>query len=162
MDAVRDGSEEAYTTLFARHKAPVYGYLLRMSRRGEVADELFQETFLRIHRARSTWSHHDGTFRSWLYRIATNAMRDRARSVARRPETLGEPWEPSYAPSPTDRIALERAIAELPENLRDAFLLTAVLGMDHNEVAAALDISPENARARVSRARSKLREGILQ
>ena len=162
MDAVRDGSETAYTTLFARHKAPLYGYLVRMSRRPEVADELFQETFLRIHRARSTWSHHDGTFRSWMYRIATNAMRDRARSQARKPETLGESWEASHWPQPADKLLLERALADLPENLRDAFLLAAGLGMDHNEVAAALEITPENARARVSRARAKLRESITQ
>ena len=162
MDAVRDGSESAYTTLFARHKAPLYGYLTRMSRRTEVADELFQETFLRIHRSRSTWSHHDGTFRSWMYRIATNAMRDRARSQARKPETLDDSREAVHSSSVIDHIALERALGELPDNLREAFSLTAVLGLDHNEVGAALEITPENARARVSRARAKLREALVQ
>ena len=48
--------------------------------------------------------------------------------------------------------------SELPENLRDAFLLAAVNGLDHNEIATALDISADNARARVSRARVRLRE----
>ena len=114
MDAVRDGSEAAYTALFARHKAPVYGYLLRMSRRHELADELFQETFLRVHRARSTWSSHEGSFRSWLYRIATNALRDRARTAARRPEVVGVDWEPVEEPGRIDRIELERALAVLP------------------------------------------------
>lgn len=158
MDAVRDGSETAYTTLFQRHKGPLYGYLLRMSRHAELADDLFQESFLRVHRARATWSHHEGTFRSWLYRIATNVMRDRARSQVRKPEVFGLEWEPSHTEQPTNRIALERALANLPDNLRDAFLLTANLGMDHNEVASALEISPDNARARVARARAKLRE----
>jgi RNA polymerase sigma-70 factor (ECF subfamily) len=138
----------------------VYGYLLRMSRRGEVADELFQETFLRVHRARSTWSHHHGSFRSWLYRIATNVLRDRARSAARRPEVVGLEWSGAEATSPSDRIALERALGNLPDNLRDAFVLTAMLGMDHHEVAAALEISPDNARARTSRARARLRESL--
>lgn len=158
MDAVREGNEEAYITLFSRHRAALYGYALRMTRRPEVADDVFQETFLRVHRSRATWSSHHGTFRSWLYRIATNTIRDRARSAARRPEVLGESWEEVVHPSHTDRIALEQALAALPENLRDAFVLAAVLGMDHNEVAAALEISPDNARARVSRARVRLRE----
>ena len=78
--------------------------------------------------------------------------------AARRPEVFGELPEPGRSTRPSEKIMLERALAQLPENLRDAFMLTAVLGMDHNEVAAALDISPDNARARVSRARTRLRE----
>ena len=158
MDAVRDGNEAAYVTLFDRHRASLFGYALRMTRRPEAADDAFQETFLRVHRARATWSATSGTFRSWLFRICTNTLRDRARSSARRPEVLGDAWEPFVHANYTDKIALEQALGQLPENLRDAFLLTAVEGLDHNEVAAALDISPDNARARASRARAKLRE----
>lgn len=158
MDAVREGSDEAYVTLFTRHRASLYGYALRLTRRPEVADDIFQETFLRVHRARATWANHQGSFRSWLFRIATNVIRDFARSTARRPEVLGESWEASTSPVPADRMVLEQALAGLPENLRDAFVLTVVVGMDHNEVASALEISPDNARARVSRARARLRE----
>jgi RNA polymerase sigma-70 factor (ECF subfamily) len=158
MDAVRDGSEAAYATLFERHRSALYGYALRMTRQPEAADDVFQEAFLRVHRARATWSSHEGSFRSWLFRIATNAVRDRGRQAARRPEVLGDTWEPWYHAEHADRIALERVIGELPENLREAFVLAAVMGMDHNEVATALDITPDNARARVSRARVRLRE----
>lgn len=157
MERVQQGDAAAYDALFARHRAPVYGYVLRLVRRPEVADEVFQETFLSVHRARGTWSSHHGTFRSWLYRIATNAARDRARRVARRPEVLQE-IEVVEDVAPTDRIALERALGALPDNLREAFLLGGVHGMDHNEVAEALDISADNARARLSRARARLRE----
>lgn len=158
MDAVRDGSAEAYTALFARYRAPVYGYLLRLSRRPEVAEEVFQETFLSVHRARATWRSSGGTFRAWLYRIATNAARDRGRRVARRPEVLGIEWEPTYEEAPGDRLALEHALGQVPDTLRDAFMLSAIHGLDHNEIASALDITPENARARISRARAKLRQ----
>jgi RNA polymerase sigma factor (sigma-70 family) len=158
MDAVREGSEAAYGALFERHRAALYGYALRMTRQPAAADDVFQETFLRVHRARSTWTSHEGSFRSWLFRIATNTVRDRVRQAARRPEELGSSWEPFYHPNHARRIELERALGQLPDTLREAFVLTAVLGMDHNEVAAALDITPENARARVSRARARLRE----
>lgn len=158
MDRVQEGNADAFATLFARHRAPLYGYLLRMTRRREVADEVFQEAFLSVHRARATWSNAEGTFRSWLYRIATNALRDDHRRALRRPEVLGEDLDPVTRDAPSDRIALERALAGLPENLRDAFLLASLHGFDHNEIAAVLAISPDNARARVSRARARLRE----
>lgn len=158
MDLVQQGDADAFTALFERHRAPLYGYVLRMVRRPEVADELFQEAFLSVHRARATWSAHQGSFRSWIYRIATNAVRDRARQSARRPEVLGETWEPGTRVSHIDRLALEQTLGALPENLREAFLLGGVHGMDHQEIAVALGISPDNARARLSRARVRLRE----
>lgn len=157
MDSVQQGSADAFATLFARHRAPLYGYLLRMTRQPEAADEVFQEAFLSVHRARSTWSSADGSFRSWLYRIATNALRDGQRRRLRRPEVLTDDLDRPVFDAPLGRIAIDRAILDLPENLRDAFLL-ALAGFDHNEVAASLDISPDNARARVSRARARLRE----
>lgn len=157
MDRVKLGSADAFATLFARHRAPLYGYLLRMTRRPELADEVFQETFLSIHRARATWNRGDASFRAWLYRIATNALRDGHRRAVRRPELLMD-VEHAGNDTPGERLDLERALGALPDNLRDAFLLAAVNGLDHNEIATALEISPDNARARVSRARARLRE----
>ena len=63
-------------------------------------------------------------------------------------------------PRPDTRIHLEAAIAGLPETLRDAFLLGVVEGFDHREVADQLGISPDNARARISRARAWLRKRL--
>lgn len=157
MDRVKLGSADAFATLFARHRSALYGYILRMTRRAEVADEVFQEAFLSVHRARSTWTRGEASFRAWLYRIATNALRDGHRRAVRRPELLVD-HDPGQHDAPNQRIDLERALGQLPDNLRDAFLLAAVNGFDHNEIAVALDISPDNARARVSRARGRLRE----
>ncbi len=159
MNLVQQGSAEAYSVLFDRHRAPLYGFILRMTRDREAASDVFQETFLKVHRARGTWSGEDASFRSWLYRIATNAVRDRARQTERRRETLTA--EDIVVPShdhPAERVMLERAMAELAEPLREAFLLGVVHGLDHNELAAALAVTPDNARARVSRARARLRE----
>ena len=159
MSQVQQGSAEAFTTLFDRHRAPLYGFILRMTRDPESAADAFQDTFLKVHRARSTWSGEDASFRSWLFRIATNAVRDRARQADRRRENLTA--EDVVVPAhdhPDERLMLERALASLAEPLREAFLLGVVHGLDHNELVAALAITPDNARARVSRARARLRE----
>lgn len=159
MDRVQQGDAQAFEALFQRHRGAIYGYALRMVRHPEAAEDVFQDTFLQVHRARATWSSRDGTFRSWVYRIATNRIRDGARRSARRPEVLGEePVSPVVSDHVDDRIYLDRLLGQLPEHLREAFLLGAVQGFDHNELAEVLEITPDNARARVSRARSRLRE----
>ena len=159
MDLVQADDPAAFATLFGRHQGALYGYALRMVGRPELAEEVFQDTFLSVHRARGTWSSHDGSFRSWLFRIATNGVRDRVRQAARRPEVLMDEEPHSVGVDhPEDRVALDRALAQLAEPMREAFLLGVVHGLDHRELAEALDITPDNARARVSRARARLRE----
>ena len=89
-----------------------------------------------------------------------NAAKDHARKVRRLPVEveLSPTLQGEGTRNPVTKMDLEQAISALPENLREAFLLGAVEGFDHNEVAAQLDISPDNARARISRARSRLRK----
>lgn len=159
MVRVQHGDAAAFTTLFERHRVPLHGYVLRMTRDPETAADIFQETFLRVHRARATWTSTEASFRSWLYRIATNALRDRHRHAQRRPESLVE-TEPFGVTRdhPAERMMLERALDALPEPMREAFVLGAVHGLDHHELAAALDCTPDTARARLSRARARLRE----
>jgi RNA polymerase sigma-70 factor (ECF subfamily) len=162
MSLVKTGNTSAFETLFARYKRPLYGYLRRMVSRSELADELFQETFLNVHRFRSSWDIQLGSFRGWLYRIATNLMRDRLRSQGRKPEVLvieDRPVEGTEAAGDLAlRLELEHALEKLPDTLKDAFYLGAMEGLDHHEVALALSITPDNARARISRARTRLRE----
>jgi RNA polymerase sigma-70 factor (ECF subfamily) len=92
--------------------------------------------------------------------VAINAARDRFRRSKREPEVVEvESIETSSAlPPELPPTDLEKAINGLPGQLREAFVLGAVLGMDHNEVAGILEITPDNARARISRARVRLRE----
>ncbi len=158
MLAVQSGDPNAYHELFARYRAPVYGYLLRLTQKAELADDVFQDTFLKVYRRRAAWSAAQGSFRAWLYRIATNTSHDRARYQRRRPELATEAPPERHHDQTAERLDLEQAIGALPANLRDAFLLGVVEGLDHQEVAAALQISPDNARARMTRARSRLRE----
>ena len=124
-----------------------------------MAADLYQETFLRLYRARHTWKP-DRPVKPWLFGIAVNAARDQARRVRRLPVEveLSPVLQATGEAQPDTRMDLEAAIGSLPENLREAFLLGAVEGFDHREVAAQLEISPDNARARISRARARLRE----
>jgi RNA polymerase sigma-70 factor, ECF subfamily len=157
MVRVQAGDGAAYRTLFDRHHERVYGYLVRRVRSPELARDLFQETFLSVHRARHTWLP-GRAFRPWLYGIATNAVRDHFRRTSRRPFEVELEREPTVShQNPVATLQLERAIGRLAEPLREAFLLGAVEGFDHNEVAAQLGINPDAARARISRARAQLR-----
>ncbi len=160
MERVQDGDSAAYDMLFERHHPRIYGFLLRRTRDTQRAADQFQETFLSVYRARHTWKR-GRPFRPWLYTIAANLSRDAARRAARVEE---EPFKEAYMrpdhPRPDTRLHLEEAIAGMPDSLRDAFLLGVVEGFDHREVAAQLDISPDNARARISRARAWLRKRL--
>ena len=160
MLLVQQGNAAAYEVLFGRHKAAVYGYLVRRTRQPELARDLFQETWLKVHRGRHTYRQGQA-FRPWLFGIALNAARDSGRQASRRVDTVEMTLDKPMAPERhEDRLTLEKAIDALPETLRDAFLLGAVHGLDHREVAAQLDISPDNARARISRARAFLRKHL--
>jgi len=158
MLRVQNGDSEAYRVLFERHQGRVYGYLLRRTRSPEIAADLYQETFLRLYRARDSWQM-GRPVRPWLFGIAVNAARDHARKVRRLPieVELSPTLQGRVHRNPVTKMDLEQAIAALPETLREAFLLGTVEGFDHREVAAQLDISPDNARARISRARARLR-----
>lgn len=163
MDRVQDGDKSAFSALFTRWQTPIWGYLVRRSGDAEGSAELFQDVFLRVWRSAHTWQS-DQKFRPWVYRVATNVLRDHHRANRRTIETVEIDTERAPAVGHLEVVSgldLERAMARLPESLREAFLLGAVHGLDHNEVAAALDITPANARARISRARASLREILL-
>jgi len=161
MERVVSGDAAAYRALFERHGDRVYGYLSRLSGDAERGADLTQETFLRVWRSRSTWTP-GRPVRPWIFGIAANAARDAARARGRRPEEveLGPHHAPSHSPAAGQGRDLERALAALPDPLREAFLLAVVEGLDHNELGHQLQISPDNARARVSRARAALRRAL--
>lgn len=163
MDRVQNGDRDAFSTLFARWRTPIWGYLVRRSNDPEGSAELFQDVFLRVWRSAHTWQS-DQRFRPWVFRVATNVLRDHLRASRREVDVVE--IDPERAPTTgalesVASVDLERAMGRLPDTLREAFLLGAVHGLDHNEVAAALDITPANARARISRARATLRELLL-
>jgi len=160
MLSVMNGDRAAYSALFERHTASVWSFVRGLCRVEATAEEAFQETWLKVFRARATYKV-GAKFRSWLFTIAANTSRDLRRREVRRIETVELVKEPS-SPSKTmgDEAKILAAIDKLSETLREPFILGAIQGFDHNEIADVLGITPANARARVSRARATLREHL--
>jgi RNA polymerase sigma-70 factor (ECF subfamily) len=158
MGLVQQGNSQAFQTLFSRYKDPIWSFVYRRVRDRNVTADVYQEVFLRVWKSANTYKSGQKV-KPWLYRISTNVMRDQYRKSTRQVFTVElDDLSPGQITDPIGTTDVERAIQSLPDNLRDAFLLGAVQGLDHNEVAEALDISSANARARLSRARLRLRE----
>jgi len=174
MRAFRSGDASAFEVLFQRWSGRLLRYLERMVREPAVAEELMQETFLRVHRAREKWEP-SARFSTWLYTIATNvALNELRRPFRRSPhesadeDREGAPRElHGAAPAPDDvaharrmGVAVDAALAELPERQRAALWLTAVEGLSYSEVAATLETTPQSVKALVHRGRAALVERL--
>lgn len=167
MLAFRSGDTQAFEQLFRRWSGPLLRYIDRMVRDLATAEELVQEAFIRVHRARERYRP-DARFSTWLYRIATNLAlnelrRPRRRAIHHSSDEEGAPPLPAAGPSP-DQVAdarrrgaaAERALAELPDKQRAALCLTAVEGLSYAEVAETLEVTEKAVKSLVHRARSSL------
>jgi RNA polymerase sigma-70 factor (ECF subfamily) len=169
MLAFRDGDTAAFEALFGRWASRVMRYLERMTRDTASAEELAQEVFVRVFRARESYRP-EARFSTWLYRIATNvALNELRRPHRRRPHesTDQEPGVASrlagHEPG-AERVvharrlgsAVDRALQELPERQRSALWLSAVEGLSYVEVAESLDTTEKSVKALVHRARAAL------
>jgi len=162
MDSFVGGSQDSFNLLSERWSDRLSRFIGRIIYRKEVAEEILQEVLLNVHRGRATWDGNSHKFSTWIYTIAKNTAVSSGRGKRAKMEVL---WiedkseaEPALIEDPLVRIFLLRAIESLPSHLSEAFRLTFIEGMDHNEAARAAKISPDNMRARASRARAALRE----
>jgi len=171
MLAFCSGDAAAFDALFRRWSAPLLRYLARMLRDAALAEDLVQEAFLRVHRARDRYAP-DARFSTWLYRIATNLALNELRRPQRRarhesPDEAGGPALVSPAVGPDDaadaRRSAERTLGlleSLPEKQRAALCLAAVEGLSYAQVAEALEVSESAVKALVHRARSSLADRL--
>lgn len=146
--AAGDGGtfERIYREHGERMKSIAYNHLGNISD----AEDAVQETFLKLHRAASTYNG-EAAFTTWLYRVLINtcydALRRRQRRIHEAPIDGGVS-ETRAASSVDDakRLTLRRMLAELPEQRRTVFLLFEVEGLSHAEIAEILDISEANSK----------------
>jgi RNA polymerase sigma-70 factor (ECF subfamily) len=175
MLAFRAGDDSAFDALFRRWAGPVHRYLVRMVKDAAAAEELMQEAFLRVFRARERYQP-EARFSTWLYTIATNlALNELRRPRHHRPHDSADPADedgPGYrlaaeAPAADDVVHARRTglavtalLEKLPERQRTALWLAAVEGLSYQEVAEALGTTQKSVKALVHRARAALAEGL--
>ena len=155
-------SEPAFRRLYRRHASAVYALLLRLAA-GDAAraEDCLQDAWLRAIAGleRFAWR---SSLRTWIRGIAINCWREGWREDRRAPLRLVEDTEPEVSPvvSPLDVIALERAVAELPEGYRAVLVLHDVEGFTHEEIAEALGIVPGTSKSQLARARAAVRRSL--
>jgi RNA polymerase sigma-70 factor (ECF subfamily) len=164
------GDEQAFATLFQQHKNRVYSVCLLMTKDVAEAEDLTQEAFLQVFRTVGSFRG-DAAFSTWLYRVAVNTVLMKLRR-RKSPPTVSLD-EPVHSESPSlhrdfgkndpdlsgvvDRIALRRALQELPEGCRRIFALHEVEGYQHHEIAQLLDCSIGNSKSQLHKAKLKMR-----
>lgn len=166
--AARQGDVEAFNALVLTYQTGIYNLAYRLTGDPDAAADAAQETF--INAFRNLTQFHDGSFRAWLNRIATNACYDELRRRQRRPTvSLDDPtheirWA-STAESPesaAQRAELNRAIQNclsgLPDDQRTVVVLCDVQGFDYQEIAAITGQALGTVKSRLSRARGRLRD----
>ncbi len=165
MEAYRDGDQSAFPHLVHRYQNLLYGYLMRMVNNSEIAEDCFQETFLRVHRKAHTYRS-GARFKGWLYTIATRIAIDRLRHDLRRPNTDSledrDPAQPNACDPAEDaarselRQSVQAAIEMLPPQQRAALVLAYYQGHTYTEVAEIMGCSIGSVKSHMSRALKKL------
>lgn len=168
MERYRTGDLAAFEALYRRHKDALYRYLLRLCRRQDVAEDVFQETWSKIVNARLSYRP-TAKFRTFLFRVAHNCFidylrRNRRHDLAVRTdpdeELSREPGPETLAEQALLQRRLTLAMADLPQEQREAWLLHAEAGLNLDEIAEITGINRETAKSRIRYASSKLRNWL--
>ncbi len=172
IDAAIAGSSSAFEKLIQPLEGRIYAVALRMCGNREDAQDCMQESMIRIYRALSGFKG-QSSFSTWVYRVTMNTCLDELRRRKARRSTsldslLDSGWSPAdetdtperHAIQSEQRRMLERAIADLPEDMRAAVVLRDIQGLAYDEIAAALDVNVGTVKSRISRGRERLREKL--
>lgn len=170
MLALAQGRDEALNRLMADWSAALIGYLTKLTGSAATGEDLAQETFVRVYRHKLDYRPHQ-KFSTWLFTIATNLAKNFHRWKQRHPEDSHEPGilaslsststqeDPSEVMSRGETMkALDNAIQQLPESLREALLLSATQGLSHGQIARIQNSSDKAVELRIYRARKMLRD----
>jgi RNA polymerase sigma-70 factor (ECF subfamily) len=164
------GDLGAFEELYRAHSGRLFSLACRMLGNPADAEDQLQEIFLSAHRKLESFRG-ESALGTWLYRLAMNQLLDHVRSRAARTGQLTDGLDDAtlladavghkLAERAIDRIDLERALAELPEGCRAAFVLHDVEGLEHREVSEVLGIAEGTSKSQVHKARLRLR-GLLR
>lgn len=165
VERCRQGDLGAFEEIYRAHAGRLYSLTCRMLGNPADAEDLLQDVFLAAHRKLDSFRG-ESALGTWLYRLATNLCLDHLRSRAGRSsqvtdslddEPLADATSRGLADRAVTRMDLERALAQLPEGCRAAFVLHDVQGLEHREVAEILGIAEGTSKSQVHKARLRLR-----
>ena len=172
MLGYRNGDAAAFEVLYIRHKGALYRYLLRQCRIAAVAEELLQDVWLNLVRARERYEVR-AKFTTYLFRLAHNRLIDYYRRqstglpASYTDEALLEEVPDVAQPAAETKLDLKRQavrlkehIAGLPEAQREAFLLREETGLSIEQIAEVTDVNPETAKSRLRYAVARLRHAL--
>ena len=183
MERYRAGDEAAFTLLVRRHQQPLINFIARYINDRDSAEDLAQETFIRIFKASRRYKPGQAHFKTWLYHIASNLCKNELRNRGRRNryrvdsviESDGDSEQidlvesaPANAASQPE-VALERkelhetiqrAIAELPERYRLPLVLRDLQGLSYDEISDTLELRSGTTKSRINRARLMLKDKL--
>lgn len=170
VERCRQGDLAAFEELYRVHAGRLFSVACRMVGNPADAEDLLQEIFLSAHRKLESFRG-ESALGTWLYRLATNHCLDYLRSRAARTNQLTdalddevgsfEPGRKGLAEQTITKMDLERALAQLPDGCRAAFVLHDIEGLEHREVAEALGIAEGTSKSQVHKARLRLRSVLL-
>ena len=180
MQQIARNDTAAFDVLFLRHRRAVFSYTLRMVGDGPAAEDLTQECFLRVWRARERYQP-TAAFRTWLFTIARRLALDELKRRETHPTVLAadtaddkdsagtiESVAGVESANPQEIVmarelarALDRALRELPEEFREAAMLRDVEGMSYDEIAGVLGCPLGTVKSRLNAARKRLQAVAL-
>jgi RNA polymerase sigma factor (sigma-70 family) len=176
IESARKGDVRAFNQLVLLYQSMAYNVAYRILTDSDAASDATQEAFLSAYKAMGKFR--GGSFKSWLLRIVTNACYDQLRYKQRRPTSSLDnlPVEADHTYYLEDESELpdeyverrelnrliQAGIADLPEEQATVLVLSDVQGMSYNEIADALDLSLGTVKSRLSRARAKLRDFLVE
>lgn len=164
------GNRDAFRLLVLRYQRPLFRFLGLLGFAQDVAEDVAQATFLRVHRALGSFDPQRAKFSTWLFTIAKRlAANERQRAHRHREQPLGDlvvdqpppvTADPAVAAERTRRLAA--AMAALPEALRTTFFLSQINELTLDEVAAVEGCALGTVKSRVHRAREHLRAALVE
>ena len=182
LQAYRAGDVRAFERLVARHEKPIWNFLRRFVADAATAEDLLQEVFLRVVKSADEWRG-AAKFSTWLYTIARNLTVDQSRRavhrnaasldgprmlapIRRRRCTIGSPSPDRRADDlASDRETkrrIDEAVAALPAEQREVFLMREVMEMPFAEIATAVGASEPTVKSRMRYALEKLRAALVE
>ena len=187
MERYQKGDESAFTLLVRRHQQPLVNFIARFINDRNSAEDLAQETFIRIFKAAHRYKPGRAHFKTWMYHIAKNLCKNELRNRERRGKyrvdnvidsgsdnkgdseeidliantPANQAFQPEVALERKElRNAIQKAIAELPEQYRLPLVLRDLQGLSYEEISEVLELRNGTTKSRINRARLMLKDKL--